>query len=176
MRTFELKPHQNEILQDINKLDLRRLHYLVIQQNEKFPNLTLNELKKHIKRGIKLYSQSLLGYQYRNGIEDSLIQYVCMFETSEDFFWSQHQNSIVDEEINMNIHFHLFISSNNGIVHLPQLVNEIIHQLLNQKNKMRSIKKVDYTSIKELDFDFMTYHVKQMMYRPSPSFYLTNLK
>ncbi|MGB1102289.1 MAG: hypothetical protein ACPG21_01535 [Crocinitomicaceae bacterium] len=175
MRTFELKPHQKEILEDINKLDLRRLHYLVIQQNQNNPNLTLNELKKHIKRGVKLYTQSLLGYKYKNGVENKLIQYVCFFETSEDFFWSQHINSIVGEEINMNLHFHLFISSNKGLVFVPQLVNDIILQLLSQKNKSRSIKKIDYDSINELDFDFKTYHVKQMMYRPSPSFYLSNI-
>lgn len=175
MRTFELKPHQKEILEDINKLDIRRLHYLVIQQNQSYPNLTLNELKKHIKRGVKLYTQSLLGYNYKNGIENELIQYVCIFETSEDFFWSQHSNSIVGEEININLHFHLFISSNKGLVFVPQLVNDIILQLLSQKNKSRSIKKIDYNSINELDFDFKTYHVKQMMYRPSPSFYLSNM-
>jgi hypothetical protein len=172
--TYPILPHQIELLNEVKGLDLRRLHYLVIQQDRKQANLTLNELKKHIKRGIKLYVRDLLGSQYKYGIENKIIEYVCFFETSKEFFWSQNINSIVDEDIEMNLHFHLFISSTKSFVHIPQLINYIIHRLTSQRNKLRSTKLIDYVKMEKIEDDFVLYHTKQMMYRKNKSFYLSN--
>ena len=50
-RTYFIKPHQLEILRIIQTLPQNKLHYLVGQQSNKYPNLTLKELKKSIKSG-----------------------------------------------------------------------------------------------------------------------------
>ena len=172
--TYPIQPQQKELLNEVKKLDLRRLHYLVIQQDRKQENLTLKELKKHIRRGIKLYVQDLIGYQYKCGIENKIIEYVCFFETSKEFFWSQNTNSVVDENIEMNLHFHLFISSNKSFVHIPQLIQYIIHQLISQRNKLRSTKLIDYLKLESLEDDFVLYHTKQLMYREHNSFIMKN--
>ena len=109
MRTYELKPHQNQILNEVKNLPKSRLHYLVIQQNRNKPNFTLNELKKHIKIGIKKYVYRIYPFTNIKDLEKKLVKYYCFFETSEEFFKSQHKNNIVDENIQMNLHFHLFI-------------------------------------------------------------------
>lgn len=172
--TYPIQPHQLELLNEVKRLDLRRIHYLVVQQDRKERNLTLNELKKHIRRGIKLYIQELLGIEYRNGIENKIIQYNCFFETSKEFFWSQNLNTTVDEEIEMDIHFHLFVSSMVGYVHIPQLIHSIVHQLITQKNKLKSIKKIDYVKLNKLEDDFVLYHTKQLMFSKNNSFILKN--
>lgn len=175
MRTFELKPHQNKILSEIKKLPKSKLHYLVIQQNKNQPNFTLNELKKHIKKGIKRYVSKHFLFNYRKGLEDQIVKYYCFFETSKDFFWSQHKNTIVDKNIEMNLHFHLFISSDISSVHLPQLVNDIIQEFFGQRNKQKSLLKIDYNKIENLDDDFILYHTKQMMFEPNVDFILKNI-
>ena len=175
IRTFTIKPHQKEILLEVKKLPLERLHYLVVQQSLIHPNLTLNELKRLIKRGVKKYTQDLFGYNYKLSFEDEFIKYFCFFETSKDFFWSQHLNTLVDENIEMNIHFHLFISGNDGVINIPQLIHYIIRELTSQKNKLMCLGKIDYTKLKTLQDDFILYHTKQMMYRPSRQMIIHNL-
>jgi hypothetical protein len=173
--TFPVKPHQIKIIEEIKNLPLKRLHYLVVQQSLRHPNLTLNELKKHIRRGIKRYVKELMGYRYRYGIEDELIKYYCFFETSKDFFWSQQLNDIVNENIEMNIHFHLFLSGDYPDVNFTQLIQYILRELTSQKNKTMCLGKVDYVRLETLENDFILYHTKQMMYRPTPQFIMKNL-
>jgi len=175
LRTFTLKPHQKTILNEVKKLPIQRLHYLVIQQSLKHPNLTLNELKKHIRRGIKQYVKELFGYEYKHGLEDEVIKYYCFFETSKNFFWSQHLNNIVDENVEMDIHFHLFLSGNHGVVSFPQLIQYIIRELTYQKNKQRCLGKIDYMKLETLQDDFILYHTKQMMFRPYREFVIRNI-
>lgn len=174
-RTYTLKPHQQKILSEVKKLPLERLHYLVIQQSTSYPNLTLNELKRHITKGIKQCVRELYGYEYKNGLEDEVVKYYCFFETSKEFFLSQHLNTIVNEDIEMSIHFHLFISGKYGSVHFPQLIQYIIRELTSQKNKLRCLKKIDYVKLENLQDDFILYHTKQMMYRPSPQMIINNI-
>jgi hypothetical protein len=175
IRTYTLKPHQKQILNEVKRLPLERLHYLVVQQSRGHSNLTLNELKKHIQRGITLYIKELYGYEYKRGLEDEVIKFYCFFETSKEFFLSQHLNSVVDENIEMNLHFHLFLSGNYGVVNFTQLIQYIIRELTNQKNKPRCLKLIDYMKLESLQDDFILYHTKQMMYRPSPQMIIHNV-
>lgn len=175
IRTYPLKPHQVKTLKEVKKLPLERLHYLVIQQSLKHPNLTLKELKCRIKRGIRLYIQELLGYEYKYGLEDKVIKYFCFFETSKEFFWSQHLNNIVDENIDMSFHVHLFLSGNYGIVNFTQLIFYIFRELTSQKNKPRCLNKFDYKKLESLEDDFILYHTKQLMFHPNREMTISNV-
>lgn len=73
------------------------------------------------------------------------------FETSEEFFKSQHKNIIVDENIEMNLHFHLFITSTDSNIYIPQLINNIILEFFGQRNKQSSLLKIDYNKIEKLE-------------------------
>ena len=110
LRTYEIKPHQLKILNQIKSLPQKRLHYVVGQQSSDHPNLTLPEMKKLIRRGIRRYIQETT-LHYHQGLENELVKFYCVFETKKDFFHSQHENSLVDEDLDMGIHFHLFLTS-----------------------------------------------------------------
>ena len=175
MRTYELKPHQNQILNEVKNLPKQRLHYLVIQQNRNKPNFTLRELKKHIRTGIKKYVNQIYPFNNIKGLEKQLVKYYCFFETSEEFFKSQHKNIIVDENIEMNLHFHLFITSTDSSIYVPQLINNIILEFFGQRNKQSSLLKIDYDRIEKLEDDFILYHTKQMMYESNLDFIIKNI-
>jgi hypothetical protein len=162
MRTFELKPHQKQILIEVKNLPKSKLHYLVIQQNRNKPNFTLKELKKHIKTGIKKYVSQLYPFNTIKNLEEKIIKYYCFFETSKEFNYSQNKNNIVDENIEMNLHLHLFITSSDSNVYVPKLINDIIQEYFNQTNKQSSLLKIDYYKIEKLEDDFILYHTKQM--------------
>lgn len=173
-RTYFIKPHQLDILRNIQSLPQKNLHYLVGQQSNKHPNLTLKELKNSIKKGIREYCKSQSIY-YKYGDENKLIKYYCVFETTEDFFHSQHENKIVDEKIEMGIHFHLFISSHDNIVSYPSLIHTIYLEFTKLEHKRRCISKYDYKRIEKLDENFILYHTKQLMFRPSKEMLITNI-
>lgn len=175
MKLYELKPHQIEILNEIKSLPQKNLYNFVIQQSLKNPNLTLNELKKYIKRSIRCFVKDFTGINYKPGIENNLIKYYCFFETTKDFFQSQNSNQNITEDIYSGLHFHLFISSPNNIIHLPNFSHYLFQELTSQKNKRNCISKFDYTKIETLDEDFINYHTKQMMYRFSPEMVIKNL-
>jgi hypothetical protein len=174
MRNYNYKPHQLQILKEVKGMNLTRLHYLVIQQDTRFTNFTLNELKKHILIGIKNYVKELLGINYKYRCEKDLIQYYCFFETSKAYFQAMYSDTLIQADLKMKLHFHLFISSNFSQVHLPQLINSIIHELSNQKNKYRAVLKVDYQKIDDLENDFVLYHTKQHKYEYRKDFILKN--
>lgn len=176
MRLYELKPHQIQILNEIKSLPQKNLHYYVIQQSLIEPNLTLNELKKFIKRSIRYFVKDFTGSNYRPGIEDKLIKYYCFFETTQDFFKSQNSNQNLSDELYSGLHFHLFISSPHSIIHLPNYTHYLFEQLTSQKNKRKSLTKFDYTKIEILDEDFINYHTKQMMYRFSSEMVIKNIE
>ncbi len=175
MRTYELKPHQSQILNEVKNLPKQRLHYLVVQQNRNKPNFTLRELKKHIRTGIKKYVCQIYPFTNIKDLEKQLVKYYCFFETSEEFFKSQHKNIIVDENIEMNLHFHLFITSTDSNVYVPQLINNIILEFFGQRNKQSSLLKIDYNRIEKLGDDFILYHTKQMMYESNLDFIIKNI-
>jgi len=175
-RTFSIQPHQYKILETIKHLPQKRLHYLTIQQSNKHSNLTLPEMKRLVRSGIKKYIRRT-NLNCRSGFEDKVIKYFGIFETTKDFFQSQHQNHIVDEKIDLGLHLHLFFSSVDGYsdVSFPSLISTIFFELTCMKHKMRCISKYDYFKIENLNDDFVLYHTKQFMYRPSSEMIMCNI-
>ena len=175
LRTYEINPYQLKILNEIKSLPQKRLHYLVVQQSSFQKNLTLRELKKLIRRGIRRYFENV-EVHYRKGLENRLVKFFCVFETKKNFFLSQHQNSIVDEVIDMGIHFHLFITSpdNYSWVSFPSLFHQIFMELTSLNHKKFCISKFDYAMIENLDENFILYHTKQFMYKDSVEMVMKN--
>jgi hypothetical protein len=175
LRTYHINQHQLDILEHIRNLPTKNLHYITGQQSNKHLNLTLPELKKLIKRGIRQYLQPYLTYT-PNKKESDLIRFVCVFETTKDFFHSQHKNIEVSEDLFLGLHFHLFISPSptNYWVSFPSLVHSIFSELTSIKHKARCISKFDYTKFEELDENFILYHTKQFMYRPAREMIMSN--
>ncbi len=130
---------------------------------------TLNELKKHIRRSVKDYIKRRNEQEYYEGKENETINYITFFETTKDFFNSQHTNKIVDTNFYAGIHFHLFITGVN-----ENYINELKYLIEHQKNKIGCISKINSVKAEKLDFDFKTYHVKQMMFGYSPQLILKN--
>lgn len=176
-RTYSINPYQLKILNEVKSLPKKHLHYLVVQQSNTNYNLTLKEIRKLIRSGLKRYFQETL-IPYQNGIENELVKFLCVFETTKDFFHSQHQNIIVNEDIEMGIHFHLFITSpdNYSWLSFPNLFHTIFNELTHLPHKNKCISKFDYTKLNELDENFILYHTKQFMYRPSIEMVMTNIK
>lgn len=173
--TYEVKPHQKELAQKINRLNKNNLYNLVVQQHHKRRNLTLNELKKYIKKGIKDYCKGLYGYQYKEGLENELIQYVCIFETNEAFNKTQFKSLSIDTGINFHYHFHLFISTKKSEVSMSNLLTSIINSLMSNKLKSDALYKVDYAKIENFTDDFSYYHTKQFQERKEVELLLLNI-
>jgi len=173
--TYQLKEHQKEILADVKNLPINQLHYLVVQQSLKYPPLTLNELKKHIRSGIKNYVKEWMGYQYRPGNENEIIEYYGFFETSKEFWWSQHTYNLNKSDFDSRFHFHLFLSSKKPLVCFNSVVNSIFTELTSQKNKRLSVSKFNYNRVNKLDDDFILYHTKQLMHGPSSELVMKNI-
>ena len=176
LRTYEINPYQLKILKQIKSLPQKRLHYVVGQQTSNHPNLTLPEMKKLIRRGIRRYIQETT-LHYHQGLENELVKFYCVFETKKDFFHSQHQNNVIDVEVDMGLHFHLFLTSldNYHWVSFPQLIHTLFTELTSLKHKQRCLSKYDYVSIKELDDNFILYHTKQFMFRPTSEMVMKNI-
>ena len=172
--TYQVRKHQREILKDIKKLPRNQLHYLVVQQSLKYTPLTLNELKKHIRQGVKNHVKEWMGHQYRPGCENEIIEYFGLFETSKDFWWSQHSYNLNQSEFDLRFHFHLFLSSQKPQICLDSVIYSIFKELTSQRNKVRSISKFDYNRVTKLDDDFILYHTKQLMYGPSNELVIKN--
>ncbi|MCE2972507.1 MAG: hypothetical protein LW852_03595 [Sediminibacterium sp.] len=174
-RTYEISSPQFKILKYIKSLPNKHLHYVVGQQSNKHRNLTLKELKICIRRGIYNYFKND-PYVRRENI-DKLIQYFCVFETTKGFFLSQHENKIVSEDIEMGLHFHLFITSpdNYPWVSFTNLIHGIFCELTYLPHNHRCIRKYDYTKLITLPENFILYHTKQFMYNPSNEMIMTNL-
>jgi hypothetical protein len=166
LRTYEINPYQLKILNVVKSLPRRNLHYVTGQQSDKHLNLTLPEMKKLIRRGIRRYFQET-SLHYHQGLENEEVKFFCVFETKKDFFHSQHQNNVIDVEVDMGLHFHLFISPIKDWVSIPTLIHTIFTELTSIRHKSLCISKYDYVRIKDLDDNFILYHTKQFMYRPS---------
>lgn len=175
-RTYTININQLKILNTIKTLPKKHLHYLVGQQSNIHKNLSLKELKYFIKLGIKKYCKRL-NIDFKNGDENKYVKYFCVYETTRDFFNSQHQNSIVREEIEMGIHFHLFITSSDTYswVSFPSLFHSIYTELTRLRHKRKCISKFDYNKLNVLDENFILYHTKQFMYNPSSEMIMNNL-
>lgn len=174
-RTYELSLPQLKILSHIKSLPKKHLHYVVGQQSKRHRNLTLKELKLHLRKGINNYFKND-PYISKENI-NNVIQYFCVFETTKDFFISQHQNTIVTEEIEMGLHFHLFITSpdNYPWVGFTNLIHDIFCELTHLPHNHRCIRKYDYKKLNTLPENFILYHTKQFMYNPSNEMIMTNI-
>ena len=164
MRTYEINEHQKKILNEVSKLPTDSLYYIVVQQNIRGANYTLNELKKHIRRSVKEYLN-----RQSHCSNNVAVEYIAIFETTHDFFMSQHTTSIVKTDFYSGFHFHLFIS---GVG--EDYIKELTYWLNSQKNKCGCISKIDWVKKEKLDTDFILYHTKQMMFRYSPQLILKN--
>ena len=169
MNLFELNEHQKTILKEVKKLSLNDLHYIVAQQSNTDTNLTLNELKKYIKRSVREYV-SRKGLSIDERIEKTdMIKYYCFFENTEDFYKSQQTNSIVSQDFYSGFHFHLFIS---GVK--EDYLKELKYQLSSLKHKPKCIAKIDTLKIERHSDDFILYHTKQLQHRYSSELILKN--
>ncbi|MDR3694209.1 MAG: hypothetical protein P4L47_06220 [Mucilaginibacter sp.] len=174
-RIYEISPSQLKILNCIKSLPKKNLHYLVGQQSNTHRNLTLKEMKKLIRDGVRRYVDQVT-LMSNKGIENELVKYFCVFETVKDFSLSQFQNSIFDKDIFMGIHFHLFITSDLGWISFPSMFHSIYNELTHLEHNYRCISKFDYDRLEVLDDNFILYHTKQFQYNLSSEMIMTNLK
>ena len=176
LRTYFVKPHQQQILGEIQSLPRKRLHYVVGQQSDLHPNLTLREMKNLIRRGLRRYFQET-SLHYHQGLENELVKFYCVFETKKDFFHSQHQNNVIDVEVDMGLHFHLFLTSpdNYHWVSFPQLIHTLFTELTSLKHKQRCLSEFGYMKIDDLQDNFILYHTKQFMFRPTSEMVMKNI-
>jgi len=164
------------MLENIKRLPLKNLHYVTAQQSNKHPNLTLPEMKTFIRRGIRQYLKPARDMS-QNKRESDFIRYFCVFETTRDFFHSQHRNIKISEDMFLGLHFHLFISPAPSYywVCFPSLIHTIFSELTSMKHKRLCISKYDYTRIDDLNENFILYHTKQFMFRPSVEMIMSNV-
>jgi hypothetical protein len=175
IKEYSIKPHQKEMIDEVQKLNPNRLYYVVIQQDKDNNNLTLNELKRHLKTSIKRYVRDFFSMEYRTNLENELIKYVCFFEYSKEFSQSLYLENIRTDEVYMGTHFHLFVSSNNSQVHIPQLIQYIYWNLTSQPIKARAIKFFDYKKLDSLEERFIQYHTKQHHKEFNSNMFMKNL-
>ena len=175
-RTYYIKPHQLKILEEIKSLPRKRLHYVTGQQSDLHSNLTLREMKNLIRRGLRRYFQET-SLHYHQGLENELVKFYCVFETKKDFFHSQHQNNVIDVEVDMGLHFHLFLTSpdNYHWVSFPQLIHTLFTELTSLKHKQRCLSEFGYMKIDDLQDNFILYHTKQFMFRPTSEMVMKNI-
>ena len=167
MSLFTLNKHQIIFQKELTKLSASGVYYVVIQQDIKRKNLTLNELKKYIKASVKKYIE-----RYANTkIDGDDIKYIAFFENTREFFMSQHTTSIVKTDFYSGFHFHLFVTGVD-----EYFIKELDYQLQKQKNKQGCILKFDWDKKTKLEDDFILYHTKQMMYGFSPQLILKNFE
>lgn len=173
--TYELKPHQLNLINKLNLLNPKTLYYLTIQQHKHQRNFTLNEIKKHTRAGIRNEVKQHFGYEYREGIENDVVSYVGIIETSKDFFWSQNDLQNINKDTYMGLHLHLFISSPRSY-YIPSVIHSIVSSFFNQTLKAQSLKKIDYRKVEVFDDDFKHYHTKQGMLYDNSSMIFSNIK
>lgn len=162
LRTYELNEFQKQMIEDIKSLPRKNLHYITAQQSDKYPNLTLPEIKKLIRRAIKRYIQKS-NLNYYPGLESELIRFYCVFETKKSFSLSQRTEKISNDEVSLGLHFHLFISSPNNYpwICFTSLSYNILFELSSIKHKKYCISEYGYKKIEMLNENFIQYHTKQ---------------
>jgi len=83
-KVYLANPLQQEILRKIKSLPRKHLHYMVGQQSDTRSNISLSQMKSAIKRAVKKYENES-NYPYRKELDNALVQYVCVFETTKEF-------------------------------------------------------------------------------------------
>ena len=176
MRIYELNDFQNNMKANIKSLPTKHLHYVTAQQSNKYSNLTLKELKKLIRKGIRQYIQQIEP-SYSKGSENSLVKFYCVFETKKSFSLSQYSNKLEYDDPNMGIHFHLFLSCPNSYnwISFDSLIFTIFDALTSITHKKFCISEYGYFKIDELKDDFLNYHTKQFHKVPSLEMIYSNV-
>lgn len=157
----DLNEFQIKMINDIKSLPKKNLHYITAQQSNQYSNLTLKELKKLIKRGIRRYIQELEPNYYPNK-ENELVKFYCVFETTKEFNLNLKNESLDDIPF-MGLHFHLFIScpDNYNWISFENLIFQIFYELTSIKQKQNCISKYGHFKIENLEDRFLDYHTKQ---------------
>jgi hypothetical protein len=134
-------------------------------------------MKNLIRRGIRRYFQET-SLHYHQGLESELVRFFCVFETKKDFFHSQHTNEIFDLEVDMGLHFHLFLTTSDNYhwVSFPTLIHYLFTELTSLKHNQRCLSEFEYMKINDLVDNFILYHTKQFMFRPSVEMVMKNIK
>ena len=160
--TYEIQPFQHRIIQEIQTLPPQIYNY-VIQQSPNKLNLTLPQLKRSIYRSVRRFIKDFQGYNYKIGQENELIKYYCFFETIKNFNQSQNNNNVLDETLNMGLHFHLFISSKDPRISLSNYTHYLFEELTSFPRKKTTISQTqfEYRVYPKLEQDFILYHTKQ---------------
>lgn len=171
----DLNEFQIKMINDIKSLPKKNLHYITAQQSNQYSNLTLKELKKLIKRGIRRYIQELEPNYYPNK-ENELVKFYCVFETTKEFNLNI-KNESLDNIPFMGLHFHLFIScpDNYKWISFQNLIFQIFYELTSVKHKQSCISEYGYFKIENLEERFLQYHTKQFSINPSLEMILNNL-
>lgn len=162
LRTYELNEFQKKMISDIKSLPRKNLHYITAQQSDKHLNLTLPQMKKAIRQAIRRYIKEA-NLNYYSGLENELVKFYCVFETKKEFSLSQRSAKTLTDEVNMGLHFHLFIScpDNYPWICFTSLSYQILRELSSFPKKQRCISKYGYFEIEDLEEDFVQYHTKQ---------------
>lgn len=165
LRTYELNEFQKKMISDIKSLPRKNLHYITAQQSDKHLNLTLPQMKKAIRQAIRRYIRET-NLNYYSGLENELVKFYCVFETKKEFSLSQRSAKTLNDEVNMGLHFHLFIScpDNYPWICFTSLSYQILRELSSFPKKQRCISKYGYFEIEALDENFVQYHTKQQDY------------
>jgi len=162
MREYKTTLDQKALASKLFELDQDNLFYIVSQPHEQKKNHTIKELKKHIKGGLKTYTQKFLGYDYFKGAENQLFKYIAFIEYPKEYYLAL---SRPDEDITSlysGAHFHLFITTKlTSIVNMEQVASQILIQLCKQKLKADSIRKFSCNKVIGLTREFAEYHTKQ---------------
>jgi hypothetical protein len=150
------------MISDIKSLPRKNLHYITAQQSDNHPNLTLPQMKKAIKQAVKRYIKEA-NLNYYSGLENELVRFYCVFETKKEFSLSQRSAKTLNDEVNMGLHFHLFIScpDNYPWICFTYLSYQILRELSSFPKKQRCISKYGYFEIEDLEETFVQYHTKQ---------------
>jgi hypothetical protein len=170
----DLNEFQIKMINDIKSLPKKNLHYITAQQSNQYQNLTLKELKRLIKRGIRRYIQELEPNYYPNK-ENELVKFYCVFETTKEFNLNLKNESLDDIPF-MGLHFHLFISCSDNYkwISFQNLIFQIFYELTSLKQKQSCISEYGHFKINNLEERFIQYHTKQFSINPSLEMILRN--
>ena len=173
--TYSMNPIQVELLEQIQSLPRKHLHYVVGQQGYDRPNLTLKELKKSIRRGLTGY-QRTLDYTFNPKKDNPLVKCICVFETDKEFHLTQ-MNRTVSENFNLGLHFHLFLTSQNNYpwISFESLIHHLFVELTSNPKKSACLSKYDYVRTSDIQDPFILYHTKQLHKVPSREMIYSNL-
>ena len=175
-KIYHLNPLQQTVFKSIKSLPRKHLHYIVAQQSKSRPNLSLKQMKTSIRRAVRGYIRES-NYPYRPELDNLLVQYLCVFETTKKFHQFICSDDVAEKTPYVGLHFHLFITSpdNYPWVCFNNLSCRILKELSRFPKKAGCISNYDYRKLNTLENEFVLYHTKQLYKRPSREMILTNV-